>query len=532
MLKNLKKILCTTVLGTAVLGAASAQFWSFGYENETPDPSIQKPLVIIDSTHQYDLDPHTASYTSEAQILSGLYEGLFSYHPVTLEPVNAICASYKISRDKKRWTFTLKEGVKFSNGEPITANTFRDSWLAVLSNPNASFASLLDCIEGAAEFRQGLISEQEVGIAAKNDLTLVVSLNKPTEHLTKILCHHAFGATSTEPNVYSGAFTVQSYEDGHLVLVKNPEYRDAENVYLPKIEVIQSDDYEENTALYNMGAAHWVTGGATLAKIFNQNSSHIAAEFGTQYLFFKINNAKWNNQKFREALLEAIPYDELRGNYYVPATTLVYPLSGYPEVAGIDEYDLDYAKNLMEEARKDAGISQDEVIEISFAIFDSEYLKSWAEILRKAWEPLGVKLTVQTTSIERYNSAIPYWNADIFEYSWIGDFADPLAFLELFRGNSTLNVANYKNDRFDELLDLSATAESLDEHDKILAQAEQILLDDCVIIPVSHPISLHYIDTNEIGGWQTNALDLHPLKYLYFKKTTVNIPNLVMLTHH
>ena len=57
------------------------------------------------------VDPHTANYSSEAQILTGLYEGLFSYDPLTLQPVPAICDTYKLSRDKKTWTFTLKENV-------------------------------------------------------------------------------------------------------------------------------------------------------------------------------------------------------------------------------------------------------------------------------------------------------------------------------------------------------------------------------------------------------------------------------------
>ena len=530
MLK-IKKIIVSSMLA-AVFSAASAQYFNFTVPEEGIDSSIQRTVTIIDSIHNYDLNPHTATYTSEAQVLSGLYEGLFSYNPVTLEPVNAICASYKISRDKKRWTFTLKENVKFSNGDPITAFTFKDAWLALLSNPNAQFASLIDCIEGASDFREGKIGAEKVGINAKDDKTLILTLNNPTAHLPKILCHHAFSAVSTKENVYSGAFMLESYDGYTLSMVKNPNYRDAESVNIPGIKIIQSDDYDENAAQYNMGNADWVTGCATLAKVLDPDAVHIGAEFGTQYIFFKIGNEPWNNRKFREALLEAIPYDELRKNYYVPAKTFVYPLSGYPDVTGIDDYDADYAKDLMAEAREEAGIPQNKKIKITFAIFDADYLKDWAELLKEAWAPLGVDLQVQTTAIDKYNSAIPFWKADLFEYSWIGDFADPLAFLELFRGNSTMNVANYHNDQFDELLVKSSVADTTEEHDRILSQAEQLLLDDFVIIPVSHPISLHFIDTESIGGWQSNALDLHPLKYLYIKKKTVDIPNLVMLGRH
>ncbi|MBP5283438.1 MAG: peptide ABC transporter substrate-binding protein, partial [Treponema sp.] len=85
---SFKRILCMIL---ALLPAVS----SYSEKAE-----VQREIRIITAKHAYDLNPHTASYANEAQLLTGLYEGLFSYNPVTLEPVNAICESYKISRDK------------------------------------------------------------------------------------------------------------------------------------------------------------------------------------------------------------------------------------------------------------------------------------------------------------------------------------------------------------------------------------------------------------------------------------------------
>ena len=61
-----------------------------------------------------------------------------------------------------------------------------------------------------------------------------------------------------------------------------------------------------------------------------------------------------------------------------------------------------------------------------------------------------------------------------------------------------------------------------------MAQAEQLLLDSGMILPIAHPVSLNVINLKEIGGWQPNALDLHPVKKMYFKPTSVRIPNLVL----
>ena len=123
----------------ALLGAAALALCQYAAadtgrdDNNAPDPALQRTLIMINVSHQYDLDPHTAGYVSEAQILSGLYEGLFSYAPVTLEPLNALCVSYKISRNKKRWTFILREGATFSNGEAITAQTIMDCHMPFLA---------------------------------------------------------------------------------------------------------------------------------------------------------------------------------------------------------------------------------------------------------------------------------------------------------------------------------------------------------------------------------------------------------------
>ncbi len=492
------------------------------------DASLQRNVVMLTMGHKYDLNPQTASYTSEAQLLSGLYEGLFSYNPISLEPQNALCSSYKLSRNKKRWTFTIIDGAKFSSGEKITAASFRESWLDLLSNPNAPYASLLDCIEGARNYRLGKGKRDEVGITARDDKTLIVHLEEPAEHLPKILCHHAFSVVSKKKDSYSGAFTLKSYENGRLELVKNKNYREASSIFIPGITIIQSDDLDENANLYNTGKVDWIPeGNVNAAKIINRNSIKVAGEFGTYYIFFKLNGKKWNTREIREALLEAIPYDSLREGITVPATTLVYPLSGYPDVAGFDDYDSEDAVMMMNKAREKAGLSAKEKITIKFGITNTDFMKNFVQILQKAWQPLGVELVSEAKEAERYNAEIPAWDADLYAYSWIGDFADPLAFLELFRSDSSLNVAKYQNEAFDRLLHEASVAGDSSEHYKLLAQAETLLLDDCVIIPVYHPVSLHIIDTDIIGGWQTNAMDLHPFRYFYIRRKELSLPNMV-----
>ncbi len=141
------------------------------------------------------------------------------------------------------------------------------------------------------------------------------------------------------------------------------------------------------------------------------------------------------------------------------------------------------------------------------------------ELLKSAWEQIGVTLEIQKTPTNRYLQSIQGWDADLFTYTWIGDFADPLAFLELFRSNSSLNETQWENSAYDQLLLEASQMNDPENRYKKLAEAEKLLLDQAVIIPISHPVSFNVIDRNLIGGWYDNALDIHPLKYLYFNET-------------
>lgn len=485
------------------------------------NPELQKNFTIAMTSWNWNLDPQTSSYANEAQILSGLYEGLFSYHPRTLEPVPAIAESYKISRDKKRWTFKIRQNAKFSNDEEINAFTVRSNWISLLKNQAAPYASLLDCIKNAEDFRNGKASEDDLGIKARDNQTLVVTLKSPTAHFARILCHHAFSVSKTQSgeNDFSGAFKIASKSEKQIVLEKNENYWDAKNVYLPKITINASDDIAENSYSFNTGSVNWVSSMFDASKLINKNSIRLTAIFGTEYLFFGCKNKPWNLPEFRAALMNAVPWEALRKLSLMPATTLIYPLAGYPKVEGYSETSLEDAEDMMAEARKNNGYSETEKIPLVFGVpANSERLAKIAGILEEAFKPLNVELKIQTTPEDRYIESISGWNADLFSYSWIGDFADPIAFLELFRGGSTLNPTRYNNEKFNKLLDDSALETDSSVHYKLLAQAEQLLLDEGEVIPISHSLSFHAINLNEVGGWYVNALDIHPFKYLYFKE--------------
>jgi oligopeptide transport system substrate-binding protein len=512
--------------------AATSVFCAPEPSAESPkrfNADLQRNFTIIEYPHEYNLDPQAANYSNEAQLFTGLYEGLFSYDPYSLDPVPALAASYKISRDKKTWTFAIRENAFFSNGDKITAYSIRDSWIKLLDpGADAPFASLLDCIEGAEAYRTGKGSAEDVGITAQDESTLAVRLVTPTEHLNRILCHHAFAAvhpSGVPGNVFSGPFMLKEYGADKIVLEKNPLYYGADDVALPSITLIFSEDQEENAYLINMGEADWSV-SANFDKLLDQRAVKLYSEFGTEYFFFKADRFPWNIAEFRSALLTAVPWDKLRAQARVPAKTFIYSLHGYTSPSGLTEYDAAEAKKMLGAAKKSAGLGENDPVGITIAISNSEYMKAQAQILKTAWEEIGIAVEVQTTPPSRYLESIESWKADLFTYTWIGDFADPVAFLELYRGDSTLNITEWKSAEFDDLLLQASACSNSTERFQLLSKAEEVLLNSGAVIPVSHPISVNVIDITAVGGWYVNTLDIHPYKYLYFTGRVRAIPNL------
>lgn len=505
--------------------------------NSPVNVSLQKNFVILESEREHDLNPQTTSYITDSQVHTGLYEGLFTYNPVTLEPQYAIAQNFKVSRDKKRMTFVLRQDAYFSNGEKITASSVKDSWLKLLATQNAPYASLLDIIRNAQNFRLGKVSQDEVGINVVSDYELSVYLTSPANYLPRVLCHPAFAVVHPDSTVSSGPFYLYAQDTGLLILKKNPYYWDFVNTYLEQITFVQSDDVDENAFLFNTGAVDWICENAATDKIIDTSAVLFNAQFGTSYFFFKTSSKKpnanpadfnpWDYEEFRSAVLEAFPWEEVRKNFYVQATNFVYPLAGYPEVEGYTYTDVIEATNKMKDAKAKYGIPEDEILTLTLEISEYALPDEKYPVIKNALEAIGVDFVVKKVPSANYIRGLAASNSDMFSYTWIGDFADPLAFLSLFQGDSTLNDAGWVNEEFDNLLLKAAQAKESERYG-YLAEAENILLDSGMVLPLYHPVSFNIIDLKEVGGWSANAFNIHPLKYLFKKVENVKLQNVVL----
>ena len=159
---------------------------------------------------------------------------------------------------------------------------------------------------------------------------------------------------------------------------------------------------------------------------------------------------------------------------------------------------------------------KNEKIKIIFP--ENTYYDSLAKILKEAWERLGFVVEWKSYAPSEYYVALKKPGYSVAPLSWIADFADPTSFLEMFRQDSSLNNTLWKNAEYENLLKIAASEQDARNRYKKLSEAEELLLDSNVIIPLSHNPSVNVIDLYQISGWYPNAINIHPFKFIKIKK--------------
>jgi peptide/nickel transport system substrate-binding protein/oligopeptide transport system substrate-binding protein len=339
-----------------------------------------------------------------------------------------------------------------------------------------------------------------------------------------MLCHHSFSPIhpdmlavedwSTVPPMSNGPFYVVEHSEERIVLARNELYWDAGRTALRRINIRYLEDGDEASALWNSGEVRWVAGDVNLETLTDRSGIAVNPMFATHYYYIRSSAAPWTDARVRQALSLALPWDEIREGYFLPAKTLIYPIQGYPEIEGLGSTDLDKAKGLLREAGYPDGMGLPELV---IRLTPSEEAARVGSLMASAWKDgLGAPVRVEVVPHRRYNETLKQNDYQVAFSTWIGDFPDPYTFLQMWRRDSNLNDARYNDPDYEALIDRSM-GEDGETRMATLAAAEKLLLDRGVVLPISYSPAVNIVDTDELEGWFPNALDIHPFKYFSFK---------------
>jgi oligopeptide transport system substrate-binding protein len=307
-----------------------------------------------------DLDPQIVNSVSSLNIISALLEGLVSEDPHDLHPVPGVAESWDISPDEKIYTFHLRHNAKWSNGDPVVAQNFAESYHRILSPALASpVAYMLYPVVNAEAFNKGKIDNfEKVGFRVLDDWRLQITLTNPTPYFLSLLNHYSWfpvpistiqkygpvlerSSRWTKPGRYvgNGPFTLEEWRLNDRVRVrKSATYWEAQNVRLNEIvfHTIDSNDIEERA--FRSGQLH-VTDSMPINRIDRYRREHpeflrIDPYLGTYFYRVNVTRPPLNNRLVRRALAMAIDrqsiVDRVTHGAQLPASCFTPPnTAGY-----------------------------------------------------------------------------------------------------------------------------------------------------------------------------------------------------------
>jgi len=488
--------------------------------------TVKSSFTAVFASDTVEWNPLYTYSSTEAQIYTALYEGLLSYDPLTLKPQAAAASSWNLSEDKREYTFILRDNLFFSDGTPLSSKVFKDSWLANLDPArDCPFAGLLDSIEGAREYRLGKGKREAVKISTPDDKTLVIRLKSPNSAFLQILCHQSMvpihpkllntRTWTPETLIGNGPFQIRESNGDTLHLIKSENYWDRDSVQITDLTLIFKDDPDPISESFNSGEINWIESGGNLNLIERAQTFQVGPQFSTSLLFFSHKSKKFDNADLRKALVLLMPLEKLRSRdlFLVPSSTLIPDIPFYPQAETLEKQNRTQALNLLEKAGfpKGKGLGK---IKVVFP--ESELFTDIAKLMSESLDGLEVSYEFSFLPPGSYYSATASGDFDIANLSWIGDYADPMTFLDLYISGSSLNQSLYSNPEYDKLIEEAQMLEGKARYEK-LSKAESLLLQSAQVIPLSNSPSVNVIDLELIGGWYKNPLNIHPFKSLFIK---------------
>ena len=488
------------------------------------------------------LDPQLISSVEDSDVARGIFEGLYNTDgDGNLVPAGAL--SFTLSDDKKVYTFTLRPGVKWSNGDPVTAADYVYGWQRLVDPALASeYAYYMELAQvlNATEITAGAKPITDLGVKAIDDLTLEVTLTNPIPYFPKMLTNSStfpapkatiekFGADWTKPEniVTNGAYLLSEVVPGEkYVEVKDPNYWDAANVIMSPITALVINDEDAALTRYQAGEVDRTevpTGQfPKLAADFpdEANSTPYACSYDyVNNLAEGKGNEALKDVRVRTALSYAIDRDVIVNNILQGGQKPAYSWTHWA-MNGFTMPTIDYSAWTQAERNEkakallaEAGYGPDKPLQITLNYNTSEGHKKIAVAIQQMWkQTLGVQLTANNYEWKVHTDKLIAGDFEMSRYAWCADYNEASTFLDLYASYSTNNDGKYSNAEYDRLLEESKT---MADPSANYTKAEEILAKDMPIIPIYHYAKVDMIRPDFKGIPQNDVMQFWYAKDLY-----------------
>lgn len=450
--------------------------------------------------------------------------------------VPGMAENWDVDDTETVYTFHLREA-KWSDGQEVTANDFEFAWKRLLNPETASEAAYkLYFIKNGEKYNKGECTQDEVGIVALDNKTLQVTLERPTVYFISMLGYENFmpvredivdsdGKWTQNPDTYicNGAFKLKQWVHGSQILLeKNENYWDAENIKTNEIEFLLMDDYV--AALNTFEAGQLDIDDAAyppeeVPRLIENGSIDISPYLATYYYNFNTTKEPFNDVRVRRAFSLAIDREYIVNSVTKageePAIAYIPPgiMAGEVDYRENTQFDLLDKNANIEEAKKllaEAGYPNGENFPTVEIVFNtSEEHKKIAEAIQNDLkENLGINVSLRNVEWSTLQQILGSGDFDIARNGQPADYNDPMTFLDGWVTNGSLNSSGWSNSEYDNLIYIASTTTDSNLRLESLQNAEKILLEEAPICPIYWYVQkilvserLHNAYISPLGGY-------------------------------
>lgn len=511
--------------------------------------STRDTLVYYDSNEIRTLVQWAASDTQSFTILNNAFEGLFRLD-ANHEPQPALAESYTVSDDGLVYTFTLREGLQWSNGTALTANDFVFAWLKQMSADatNGYNFIMTDYIVNGLEYGEGTATADQVGVKALDDRTLEVTIKNPTPYflyLTTLSMYFPlneeyvteqgdnYGITA-DNMIYCGPYVITSYDPAvGTSMAKNETYWDAASVSIPKVEVKIIKDQSSALNTYLAGDLDKVNLSSADVPTYESNPEfHTVTEFRSTYLQFNLDDPAMANLNIRKSLGYAIDRSILADTILADGSTAAeglvsFGVSGngtetFRELNGnLSPFDADLAKEYWAKGVEELGYEP----ELSMLIADDSATKQIATFVQSQFrDNLGIEVAIDSKTSKARNELMDNNNYQFAITAWGADYDDAMTFLDLWiasadTGKSTPYRGNYANPAYTDLITSAKADANSETRLQSLLDAEKLLVDTDAVISPLYFKGFAYLQRSDVQDLIVHPLG-NPVEFKYASFST------------
>lgn len=512
---------------------------------EAPAADVAQEMTFVLSDEPDGIDPTVTNNSFAMYVLVNCFEGLVSYDE-SGSIVPALAESWDISEDGTVYTFHLREGLKWSDGSPLTAKDFVYSIQRVLTPATTAqyYSMISDYIKGAKEFYEGTGTAEELGVKALDDRTLEITLLQPTSFfidLVSMWCYFPVQEATITANgdrwtadaasyICNGPFKMEEINLGEgYVLVKNENYWDADNVTLEKLTFRFILDSATALTAYESGDVDGIRSipSADYARLVAANAGvKVVPNYGTVY--YNINCAKepYNNPLVRKALNLAIDRKTIIENVVqidaTPAFSYLAPgygVNGKDITDGRSDFGLSATANVeaAQAALAAAGYPNGEgfpTLQLSY--YSNDTVKKVVEAMAEMFKAnLNINVEISSNDWAIFYESVQAGDYEVAAMGWSADYLNPMSFLPLFKTGDSTNTAFYSNPAYDELVNQVMTETDAAAAAELTLKADEIISNDYACIP------LYYKSNNYLMKDYITGVYMVSSSNMYFKNAKV-----------